>query len=163
MFEPKLHITSSKALAEENDCRSIEGTRLALATPYDTPSEITFMKYINLFLESKAFVSTMAHFVDRCVGPTWLQNRFPGVTTLVVAMSNSGWEAFLTPTLLTTRIETGTVDLGFIGYQPNLVAKQFGLSQMLSRSLYSWENDICWLERKLYALEYMDCMSFTRQ
>lgn len=44
-FEPKLHVTQSKDLLEEPDCRSIEGTRLALVTP----SEITFMKYINMF------------------------------------------------------------------------------------------------------------------
>lgn len=55
-FEPKLHITESKALLEETDCRSIEGTKLALVTPYDNPLQITFMKYINLFLESKNFV-----------------------------------------------------------------------------------------------------------
>lgn len=50
----------SKYLMEENNCRSIEGTRLSLTTPYDTPLEITFIKYINVSLESKIFVSTMA-------------------------------------------------------------------------------------------------------
>lgn len=87
-FEPKLHITKSKALLEETDCRSIEGTRFALVTPYDSPSQITFMKYINLFLESKTFLSTMAHFVDICVELTWFRNRFPSVTSEATAMSN---------------------------------------------------------------------------
>lgn len=47
---------------------------------YDTPSRITFMKYIKLFVESTTFASTMAPFVDRCVGPSWFKNRFPGVS-----------------------------------------------------------------------------------
>ena len=76
----------SKALMEENDCRSIEGTTLALTTPYDTPSEITFVKYINLFLDSKTFVSTMESFVDR-----YVENKFLGVTPSVVAMQNYVW------------------------------------------------------------------------
>lgn len=100
------------------------------------------MKYINLFLESKTFVSTMASFMDMCFGPSWFQNRFPGVTPSVVATSNSVWEAFLNLTLLSTRIQSGTAGFGFIGYQPNLVARQFSFSQMLQSSLYSWENDI---------------------
>lgn len=70
-FEPKLHIIGSKALLKETDCRSIEGTTLAIITPYGNPSQITFMKYINLFLESTTFFLTMAPFVDRCFGPTW--------------------------------------------------------------------------------------------
>ncbi|KAI5439016.1 hypothetical protein KIW84_024670 [Lathyrus oleraceus] len=42
------------------------------------------------------------------------------------AMSNSVWATFFTPTLLSTRIETGTSGFGFIGYQPNMVARQLG-------------------------------------
>ncbi|KAI5397383.1 hypothetical protein KIW84_063265 [Lathyrus oleraceus] len=112
----------SKALLEETDCRSIEGTRLALVTPHDKPSEITFMKYKNLFLEIKTFVSTMTLFADRCFGPSWFRNRFLDVTPSAAAMSNSVWATYLTSTLLSTRIETGTVGFAFIGYHPNLVA-----------------------------------------
>lgn len=108
---------------EENDCRSIEGTRLSLTTPYDTPSDITFMKYINMFLELKTFVSTKAPFVDRRVGPTWFWNRFLGVTPPDAAILNSIWASFLTHTLISTQIETGIVGFGFISYQHNLVAR----------------------------------------
>lgn len=40
----------------------------------------------------------MAPFMDRCVGPTWFRNKFPGVTPHAVAMLNSVWATFLTPT-----------------------------------------------------------------
>lgn len=63
-FKPRLQITISKALMVETDARSIEGTKLALITPQDIPLQITFMKYINFFLYTKTFVSTMAPFVN---------------------------------------------------------------------------------------------------
>lgn len=148
---------------EENDCRGIEGTRLSLTTPYDTPSEMTFMKYINIFLESITFVSIMTPFVDRCVDPTWFQNWFPDVTPSTATMSNFVWATFLTPTLLFTRIETGIIGFSFIGYRPNLVARKFGFSEMLSKSLYTREDNICWSERKFSIQEYKECMAFVRQ
>lgn len=77
-------------------------------------------------------------------------------------MSNSIWAAFLTLTLCSTRIETRTAGFGFIGYQPCLVDRKFGFSQMLSCSLYSWKNDICWSERKFTQMEYRDYMAFAR-
>lgn len=123
IFEPKLHITKSKALLEEIDCKSIKGTILSLVTYYDNHSQINFMKCINLFLESTTFVSTMAHFVDRCFGPTWFPNMSLGVTSEAAAMLNFVWADFLTPTLLSTRIKIGTFGFVYIGYQPNLVAR----------------------------------------
>lgn len=105
----------------------------------------------------------MAPFVDRCAGPTWFRNIYPDVTPKATAMSNSLWSAFFTPTLLSTRIKTGTDGYGFNGYHPNLVARQFGSSQMFPCSLYSWEDDICWSERKFTLREYRECMAFARQ
>lgn len=105
----------------------------------------------------------MAPFVDRYVDPSWFRNRFHGVTPSVAAMSNSIWAYFLTLTLLSTWIETGTTCFRFIIYQYNSVARQFGFSQMLPKSLCTWENDICWSERKFSAQEYRDCMAFVRQ
>lgn len=115
-FEPKLQITEYQALIEQTGCRTIEGTRLAFNTPHDTSSRITFMKYIELFVESATFVSAMAPFMDRCVGTSWFRNIFSGVSPSTAAMSNSVWEAFLTHTLLSTRIEIGAPGYGFVGY-----------------------------------------------
>lgn len=90
----------------------------------------------------------MAPFVDRTIGPNWFRNKFTGVSH-IFATSIVFWEAFLTPTLLSTRIKLGTHGLGFTSYQPNLMAKQFGLSQMIPTSLYNWSYNICWFEIKL--------------
>lgn len=100
------------------------------------------MRYISLSRDTIEFVSTMAPFVDRNFGSTWFRNMFPGVTP-VVAMSNYIWASFLTPSLLPTRIEPGTHDLGLTGYQPNLGARNFEFSQTVSKLLYTWEDDIC--------------------
>lgn len=136
---------------------------LAWITPQETPSQKILLKYINLFLESTIFYSTMAHFVDRCVDPSWFRNRFPGVSPSTIVTSNFVWEAFMTPTLLSTRIEDGTPNYGFVGYQPNLVAIQFGFSQMLPCSLYIHEDDICWSERRFTIADYKACALFYRK
>lgn len=76
-FEPKLHIIESKALLEETDCRSIEGTRLALVTPYNNLSQITFMKYNNLFLESKNFCFDNGSFCGHVFWSTLVLKQVP--------------------------------------------------------------------------------------
>lgn len=56
----------------------------------------------------------MAPFADRCVGPTWFRNRLLAVTPFADAMPNFVWATFLTPTLLSSRIEICIVGFGFI-------------------------------------------------
>lgn len=112
-------------------------------------------------LGSKTFFSTMAPIIDICFGPSWFRNRFLGVTPSTAEMSNSVWATFFTLTLLSTWIENGIVGFSFIGYRPNMVARQFDFSQMLPNLLYSWENDIYWSERKFFLTEYRDCMAFS--
>lgn len=128
-FEPRLHITQSQALMKETEGRDIEGTRLTLLTPQENLVSSILLKYIKLFLATKFFDATMAPFVDRLVGPSWLRNKFPGSSPSIVTMWNAVWAVFLTPTILTFRIEVGTPGYGFAGYQPNLVPRQFGCSQ----------------------------------
>ncbi|KAI5438956.1 hypothetical protein KIW84_024619 [Lathyrus oleraceus] len=126
-FEPKLHVTVSPTIIAQNDARAIEGTKLALITPQETPLHRIFMKYIDLFLELTVFTSTMSPFVDCLVGPSWF--RFPCVSPLAAAMSNLVWATFLTPTLSSTRIDTGTPGYGFVSYrnQNNLALFNFNL------------------------------------
>ena len=50
-------------------------------------------------------------------------------------MINVVWEAYLTPTFLSSKVTSGS-PYGIYGYQPNHVAKQFGLVQLKSISLY---------------------------
>lgn len=102
------------------------------------------MKYINLFSETTTFVSGMAPFADQNFGPTWFTNSFPGVSPQVDAQSNAVWRVFMPPIMMSFRIETRTKGYGFMNYQPNLVARQFSLSQMLQKSLVSHSSDIVW-------------------
>lgn len=120
------------------------------------------MKYINLFLESTIFTLTMAPFVDRCAGPPLFRNRFPWVSPSAATMSNSVWETFLTPTLLSTRIKIGTFGYSFVNYKLNLVARKFGFSQMLSCSLYVHEDNICWSKRRFTIADYKAYTSSSR-
>ncbi|KAI5419991.1 hypothetical protein KIW84_043963 [Lathyrus oleraceus] len=112
-----------KALLLQDEGRAIKGTRLAWITPQENPLTKILFKYINLFLDSSVFDRSMAPFVDRLIGLSWLRNRFPSVSPFAATMLNSVWEVFLTPTLLSTRIEIITPGYGFVGYQPNLVAR----------------------------------------
>lgn len=127
-FEYKLGYLVSKRIMHLTQKCPIEGVRLALTTYQEVPNKTLFMKYINLFSETTTFVSGKALFADRNFGPTWFTNPFPGVSPQTAAHSNVVWRAFLTPTMLSFRIKTGTKGYGFMNYQPNLVAQQFGLS-----------------------------------
>jgi hypothetical protein len=49
---------------------------------------------------------------------------------------------FLNPTILSSRQGIDRRHLGLVGYQPNLVARQFGLSQFRPKSLFSNKDDI---------------------
>ncbi|KAI5429080.1 hypothetical protein KIW84_033900 [Lathyrus oleraceus] len=103
--------------------RAIKVTRLAWIIPQENPLPRILLKYINLFLDSPVFDGSMDPFMDLLIGPSWLRNRFLDVSPSSATMSNLVWAAFLTPTLLSTRIEVGAPGYGFVGYQPILVAK----------------------------------------
>lgn len=125
-----------------NQDRPVEGTRLSLMTCQETPNKHLFMKYLNIFIKDNSFVPGMAPFVDQSFVPKWFKNPFPGDSPQAAAQSSVVWRAFFTPTLLSFRIKAGSKGYGFMSYQPNLVALQFGLSQMLPKSLVSHSTDI---------------------
>lgn len=133
---------------------------MALLTPQESLVSRILLKYIKLFLKTKVFDAAMAPFVDRLISPSWLRNKFPSSSPSTVAMSNAVWAAFLTPTILSSRIELGTPSYDFAGYQPNLVTRQFGCSQFQPSSLYVWEEDICWSERKFNHETFKECTKF---
>lgn len=130
IFKPRIRITHSLEFMHVEHTKRVEGTKLALNTPHCNINKHVFMKYINLFLEIHVFVSTMALFVDQSFCPKWFRNPLPSVTPPTAAHLNVIWAAFLTPNLLSYGIETGTKCYGFTSYQPNLVARQSGISQM---------------------------------
>ncbi|CAI8585982.1 unnamed protein product [Vicia faba] len=79
----------------------------------------------------------MAPFKGLHVGPDRFKNPFPGVSHPVVTQLNVVWREFLTSTLISFQIDTGSNGYNFTSYHPNLVACHFGLSQIL-RQLRLW-------------------------
>ena len=75
---------------------------------------------------------------------------------------NVVYRAFVTPTLLSFIIDTGSKRYGFMSYQPQLVARQFGLGQMLPMSLFSHHIDIVWVGRQFFIDEHLTCLKFHR-
>lgn len=66
----------------------------------------------------------------------------------------------MTPMLLSFKIEVGPKGYGFMRYQPNLVARQFGLNQMLPKPLVSHSTDIVWSGRSLNFDDHKSCLHF---
>lgn len=87
--------------------------------------------------------------MDQNFGPTWFKNTFPSDSSQATALSNAMWREFLTPTVFSLRIKTGSKGYGFMNYQPKLVAQQFGLSQILPKSLVYHSIDIVWVGLQL--------------
>lgn len=129
-------------------------------TYQEAPNKHLFMKYLSMFIEANSFVPGMDLFGDLSFGPKWFKNTSPGDSPQAVAQSSVVWRVFFTLTLLSFRIEAGSKGYGFMSYQPNLVALQFGLSQMLSKSLVSHSNDIVWVGRPLNTEGYKACLRF---
>ncbi|XP_058771322.1 uncharacterized protein LOC131644752 [Vicia villosa] len=151
-FESQIGYTISQAIMEVTHDRRVEGVKLALQTPQGEPNRPNLLKYVKLFSECNTFLASMTPFSSRCFGPDWCRAIFPGNTPTLRAQLNAIWAAFLTPTLLSHCIESSGKCYGFVSYQPNLVSRQFGLSQMLPKRLYTHEADICWSGRPFSSL-----------
>lgn len=150
----------SERLMRLNEDRPIEGVRLALTNYQETPNTSIFMKYLNMFIEADKFAPGMAPFADRNFGPKWFKDPFPDSSPQSGAQSNVIWRAFLTPTLLSYKIEPGLKGFSFMIYQPNVVARQFGLSQMVPKPLVSHDIDIVWIGQTLTADDHKACLHF---
>lgn len=143
-----------------NEDRLVEGDRLALTTCQETPNKHLFMKYLNMFIKADKFSLGMALLADRIFDLNWFKNPFPGGSPQAAAQSNVIWKAFLTLTLLSYIIETWSKGYNFMSYQPNLVAHQFGLSQMTLKPLVSHVIYIVWSGRSLNADDHKACLRF---
>ena len=78
----------------------------------------------------------MAPFASQSYGPEWFWRQFPPINPQEEAESHTIWFNFLKPTLTSARLTVGEKGFFLFAYQPNLVARQFGLSQPLPRSLF---------------------------
>jgi hypothetical protein len=95
----------------------------------------------NALLGCAVFTPVMAPFTIRTRGPAWFTKEFLATSIEDEAETNAIGEAYLTPTFLSSKITAGS-PYGVYGYQPNHVARQFGLVQPKPSSLYKCVDDL---------------------
>lgn len=76
----------------------------------------------------------MAPFSSRIEGPEWLTKAFPPTEDEHKNETFVIWRRFLVPQFLSAVLSG--VNPGLVAYQPNLVARQFGLCQFVPKSLF---------------------------
>lgn len=140
-FRTKLAITLPSHLTKAYEARSIEGIWLAMLQYGNRSSVDLFSITYNVLLNCHTFTPLMAPFVIRDRGTIWFKRPFPAQDNDDEAEINQIWEAYLTPTFLSSRITSGS-PYGLYGYQPNHAARQFGLIQPKPCSLYQSVEDL---------------------
>ncbi|GAU46482.1 hypothetical protein TSUD_402370 [Trifolium subterraneum] len=137
LFLPYLH-------NEEVARRQIEGVRLARLIPWTRglTHQQLFLQYFDAFLGLKEFKERFAPFATREIGPSWFSHPFPPLPEFE-EYQNVVWLAFLTPTVISCRFGLKSTEFGLVGYFPNFVSRQFSLTQLLPKTIYLNEQDIC--------------------
>ncbi|XP_057457307.1 uncharacterized protein LOC130748161 isoform X2 [Lotus japonicus] len=135
VFEP--------SLPAKNPPPTVSNTRIdafrleALTPPYDASTfEFDFKKYFTLFFELKRFRSSFAPYHKPSYGPRWLRNSYPNLPGSENLSQHQVelWQTILSPRVLT--INFASNDFTLCGYNPQLVSRQFGLSQDLPNTLF---------------------------
>ena len=95
-------------------------------------------------LGCEVFTPSLAPFSTRTCGPDWFIKKLPATEVEDEAETNALWQAYLTPTFLSSRNSASktSASFGLCGYQPNLVARQFGLVQPKPCSLHKCSGDL---------------------
>lgn len=91
-------------------------------------SKDTFENYFYVFYNYKVFVPTMAPFVTRQSGPAWFHEPFHPPTTEGEKVIHDILMEWFPSSPLWIKLTIGKVEVSFVAYQPNLVARQFGMS-----------------------------------
>lgn len=133
----------SNRYTEEVCQRQVEGTRLALLTLLDLNllKKATLKRCFQLFANFDTFIPSMAPFVCRNQGSEWFRREFLALALEHQIKSNEVWKLFLTPMVRSTWLAK-RYGLGLIVYLPNLIARQFGLSEFRPTSIYKCLNDL---------------------
>jgi hypothetical protein len=107
-FEEELGLIFPSDYTEEVNERLVEGGRLVRLRPssLEKNTQKLFMKYMKVFLNFDKFLPRHAPFLE----------------------VNEVWSAYLEQTILSCRIGAKSNQLGLVGYQPNCVSRQFGMS-----------------------------------
>jgi hypothetical protein len=124
--------------------RQSEGARLALLRQREaglTTRQLFFL-YFKALLAFDEITPENTPFATRRKGPAWLTRPFPAVDPNDERETNNILSIILSPTVLSSRQGIDKKHLGLVGYQPNLVARQFGLTQFRPKSLFRNRDDI---------------------
>jgi hypothetical protein len=140
-FRTKLAVYLPTNFTKAYEDRSTEGIGLAMLRYGNRKSQELFSIAYEALLGCDVFTSSLAPFTTRIRGPAWFRKEFPATSIEDEAEINAIWKAYLTPTFLSSRITTGG-PYGVYSYQPNHVARQFGLVQAKPSSLYKCVDDL---------------------
>ncbi|WJX89439.1 hypothetical protein P8452_71438 [Trifolium repens] len=137
-FETELGLIVPSDYQQEVDEREIEGQRLVRLAPrsLDQDTSRLFMKHMKMFLNFDKFLPRHAPFVERKYGAAWFIEDFPAFNPDNEDEVNEVWRAYLEQTVLSCRIGSNANQYGLVGYLPNCVARQFGMSQIRPKSLF---------------------------
>jgi hypothetical protein len=137
-FEPNFKLFLPTHMESSVASRQSEGARLALLRHRETnlTTRQLFTFYFKTLLEFDEITPKNTPFVKRAIGPAWFRRPFPATNPNEEEDTNNIWSMFLNPTILSSRQGVERRHLGLVGYQPNLVARQFGLSQFRPKNLF---------------------------
>ncbi|XP_050890475.1 uncharacterized protein LOC127095892 [Lathyrus oleraceus] len=142
-FEASLPVEQEVDEEQVKD-RSVEWPRLVQLTPTDEGISLrqAFKSYVMMFAKRYHFTSTMAPFASRKIGPEWFTQQLPLEMQKDENIFLDVWESFLTPRLLFSHRNAIKTQIALIVYQPNLVARQFGLIQIKPRPIFPKKGSI---------------------
>ena len=108
------------------------------------PSQDLLSEAFNVFQNCNVFMTSFAPFTARTCGPSWYIREFPAKDARYEVETNAILKAYLTPRFLSSRTTSNASTDSFrvYGYQPNLVARQFGLVQVRPCPFYHSEKDM---------------------
>jgi hypothetical protein len=124
--------------------RLIERVRLSVLAPSSNESDPQklFIQHMKVFLNLNQFLPHHAPFVRREIGPAWLQDEFPATNPDNADEVNELWQQYLHPTVPSCRIGSKSNHRVLVGYQPNLVSRQFRLSQVYPKCLFKSDKNM---------------------
>lgn len=137
-----LYLNLIDAKVGEIKNKKVEGIHMAQLTPSEEGHNLqqTFSSYVMVFVKLYNFTSSMASFSTRPYGPEWFTRKFLALLKDQATESISIWETFLTPRVISPKLRPSKNQITLLSYQPNLVALQFGLIQILPKPLFTKKN-----------------------
>ena len=98
--------------------------------------------YLKFLFRCTSFHPSMVPFSSRPCGPELFTRPFPPVELTQVPESKAIWKAFLIPRIIVSMVGANDA-VTLMCYQPNMVARKFGLCQPLPRSFYKLSVVMC--------------------